>query len=248
MIRFLLPLASILALGCSQSALQQSAAAPKAQPVVVVYDGQGDPYTAGSAFGAGMKHDYRQREVGDYVVYRFTGSSQKEPVTLTKRIIGRTGDTLEVDMILTQGRKKQKYRVKLSDAPANRDEILSAARIESNRLVLISVDKFNDLMSKTFVVADENETLVQSEQVTATLGHSPIPARRNTYRVRVGKKHVLLRSTSSPDFAWGDIEGELVTEKGKVLYRAEIIHVGRAKVVDRSPQVASSGYDDFFFE
>jgi hypothetical protein len=245
MIRFLLPLASILALGCTQSAVQQSAAVPQATPVVMVYDGQGDPYSDGSPFASGLKRDYRRRDVGDFVVYRFTGSSQKAPVTLTKRILARSGDTLEVDVILEQGKKKEKFRVKLSDAPASRDEILAAARIEPSRLVLISVDKFKDLMAKTFVIADENESLVHSEQVTATIGHDPVPARRNTYRVRLGKKHALLRSTSSPDFSWGDIEGEIVTEKGKVLYKAEIIHIGRATVVDKTPQVAASSYDEF---
>lgn len=245
MTRFLLPLASIVALGCTETAIQQSPAVPQAPTVVMVVDGQGDQSRANGSYSPSARRDYRQRDVGDFIVYRFTGSIQKPPATLTKRIIRRSGDVIEVDYILEQGRKKQAYRVRQSDAPENRDEILSASRINGDKLVLISVEKFKTLMSKTFIVADENEQLVRSEQVTATIGHEPMPANRNTYRVRLGKKRVLLRSTSSPEFCWGDIEGEILTAKGDVLYRAEIIHIGHRNIIERTPQVAQSSYDAF---
>ena len=194
-----------------------------------------------------VQREYRQRDVGDFIVYRFTGSIQKPSATLTKRIIGRSGDILEVDVIVELGRKKEKYCVRVSDAPTNRDQVLSAGRIEGDRLVLISVDKFRRLMAKTIVTADENEQLLQSEQVTATVGQEALSAKRNTYRVRIGKKHALLRSTSSPDFRWGDIEGEIVSTKGDVLYRAEIIHLGHRniKTIEKAPQVAQSNYNEF---
>jgi|GEM_PF-5901915 hypothetical protein len=246
MTRILLPLASIVALGCTEAATQQNAAVPQAPPIVMVFDGQGAQSGADGTYASGSRRDHRQRDVGDFIVYRFTGSIQKQPTTLTKRIIGRMGDVIEVDYILEQGRKKQAFRVRLSDAPANRDEIMATARIDGERLVLISVDKFKSLMDKTFILADENEQLVRSEQVTATIGHEPMPARRDTYRVRLGKKHAFLRSTSSPDFCWGDIEGEIVTAQGDVLYRAEIIHIGHRNIqtIERTPRVAQSSYDE----
>ncbi len=249
--RILLPLASIVALGCTETALQQSAAMPRAPSVVVVYDGaynaQAAQYGANVANTPGPQREYRQRDVGDYIVYRFTGSIQKSSATLTKRIIGRTGETLDADVILEQGRKKEKYRVRLSDAATNRDQVLAAARVEGDRLVLISVDKFQHLLARTVISTDENEQLIQSEPVTATVGREPLSAKRNTYRVRIGKKQALLRSTSSPEFCWGDIEDEIVTAKGDVLYRAEIIHIGHRniKTIDRTPQVAQSNYDQF---
>ncbi len=245
MTRILLPLASILALGCTEAAVQQIPVVPRAPPVVVVYGGQNAYYGANVANPQSPRRNYRQRDVGDFIVYRFTGKIQKAPTTLTKRIIGRADDVLEVDMIVEHGRKKEKFRVRISDAPTNRDTILSAARIESDRLVLISVDKFRQQMAKTIVLADENEGLLQSEPVTATVGQEALAASRNTYRVRLGKKHAILRATSSADFCWGDIEGEIVSAKGDVLYRSEIIHVGHRniKTVERAPQVAQSQFD-----
>lgn len=247
MTRILLPLASIFALGCTETAIQQSPVVPQAPPVVMVFDAQAAQSGADVMNSPSPRSTYRQRDVGDFIVYRFSGSIQKSPLTLTKRIIGRTGDSLDADVILEQGRKKERYRVRLSDAPTNRDEILSAARIEGDRLVLISVDKFKQTMGRTLVVADENEQLLQSEQVIATVGNESMPAKRNTYRVRMGKKRAIMRSTSSPEFCWGDIEGEIVTAKGDVLYRAEIIHLGHRniKTIERTPQVASSNYDQF---
>lgn len=247
MIRILLPLVSIVALGCSETTIQQSAAMPQTQPVVVVYDGQTAAPGTNLAHTQQPQREYRQRDVGDFIVYRFSGSMNKSPTTLTKRIIGRTNDSLEVDVILEQAKKKERYRLRLSDSPTNRDEVLSAARVDGDRLVLISVEKFKQRMARTLVAADENEQLLQSEQVIATVGNETLPAKRSTYRVRIGKKHVVMRSTSSPEFCWGDIEGEIVTAKGDVLYRAEIIHLGHRniKTVERTPQVAQSHYDQF---
>ena len=129
MTRILLPLASIVALGCTEAATQQNAAVPQAPPIVMVFDGQGAQSGADGTYASGSRRDHRQRDVGDFIVYRFTGSIQKQPTTLTKRIIGRMGDVIEVDYILEQGRKKQAFRVRLSDAPANRDEIMATARM-----------------------------------------------------------------------------------------------------------------------
>ena len=248
MTRFLLPLASIIALGCTETAVQQSPAVPQAPPVVVIFGGQAAQSGADTAANSpDARREYRQRDVGDFIVYRFSGSLHKSPTMLTKRIIGRTADSLDVDVILEQGRKKERYRLRLGDTPTNRDEVLSAARIEGERLVLISVDKFKQLMARTLVVADENEQLLQSEQVIATVGHEALPAKRDTYRVRLGKKHAVMRSTSSPEFCWGDIEGEIITAKGDVLYRAEIIHLGHRniKTIERTPHVAQSNVDQF---
>jgi hypothetical protein len=250
MTRFLLPLASIVALGCTETTIQQSAqqsaAVPQAPPVIVVFDAQ-RAQSGANGMSSGVKHEYRRRDVGDFIVYRFTGSIQNPPATLTKRIISRTGDVIEVDVILEQGRKTQAFRVRLNDGATNRDEILSAARIEGDQLVLISVSAFKSLLSKTFIPADENEELVQTEQVTAFISHESIPAERTTYRVRLGKKHALMRSTSSSEFCWGDIEGDIVTGDGDVLYRAEIIHIGHRDTqnIERTPQVAQSNYDQF---
>ncbi|HRI63195.1 MAG TPA: hypothetical protein PK156_03130 [Polyangium sp.] len=245
MIRLLLPLASIIALGCTEAAVQQNPAVPQTPPIVMVYaTPTAQPgYTLVSAPEA--RHEYRQRDVGDFIVYQFTGSLPKVPTTLTKRVIGRVDDTLDVDVILEQGRKKEKYRVRLGDAPTNRDQVLSAARIEGDRLVLISVEKFKNLLGRTVLMSVETEQLLQSEQVTATVGQESLNAQRNTYRVRIGKKHAIMRSTSSTAFPWNDIEGEIINAKGDLLYRAEIIHLGHRniKTVERTPHVAQSNFE-----
>jgi hypothetical protein len=246
----LLPLASIVALGCTETAIQQSAAVPavpQTPPVIVVYEAQNAKSGASDADASGLKREYTRRDVGDFIVYRFTGTMQKPPATLTKRVVGRKGDVIEVDVFLEQGQSKQAFRVSLTDATTNRDEILSAARIDGDQLTLISVSEFKSLLSKTFIPADDNEEEVQTEQITATIAHDSVPAERTTYRVRLGKKSALMRSTTSRDFCWGDIEGDIVTGDGEVLYRAEIIHIGHKDIqnAERTPHVAQSNYDQF---
>lgn len=245
MTRILLFLASLAAFGCAETAVQQSPVMPPAQPIYVMYGAPPAQPGVIAANAQAPRHEYRKRDVGDFIVYRFSGSLQKGPSMLTKRIIGRSDDALDLDVILEQGRKKDKFRVRVSDAPTNRDEILSAARIEGDRLVLISVEKFKNLMARTVFMADENEQWLQSEKVIATVGQETLPAQRNTYRVRIGKKRAILRSTSSSEFCWGDIEGEIVSGKGDVLYRSEILHIGHRniKTIERTPQVAQTQYE-----
>ncbi|HTQ46532.1 MAG TPA: hypothetical protein VMI75_27455 [Polyangiaceae bacterium] len=44
-----------------------------------------------------------------------------------------------------------------------------------------------------------------------------------------------MRTLSSESFPWGDVGGDIISEDGRVLYRAEVVDVGAA-----SPIVAAS--------
>ena len=49
-----------------------------------------------------------------------------------------------------------------------------------------------------------------------------------------GKREATLSTIESPAFAWGDVGGEIVTAKGKVLYRAEVIDAGHDDAAARA--------------
>jgi hypothetical protein len=42
----------------------------------------------------------------------------------------------------------------------------------------------------------------------------------------VGKKQATMSTLESSTFVWGDVGGEIKTDKGKVLYKAEVVEAG----------------------
>ena len=62
------------------------------------------------------------------------------------------------------------------------------------------------------------------------------------YRVRVGAHAAVMETVSSPQFAWGDLGGQITTLDGALLYKAEIIDVGGSGFDD--PQVAVQEPDE----
>jgi hypothetical protein len=244
--RILLPaLVSVLAMGCGKAAVHTQALAPE-KPVPVA----ATPKEAVAKAEVEAKEEAatdERREVGDYVVYRFSGSFQKAPVTLTERVVAREKDSLVIDFILEEGKSTSELRVRLSDAPETRGEVLAVHRIEKGKLVAASVDEYEALMAKTMVVADENEEALGSEHVVASMGNDMLPAKRTSFRVKIGDKKATLTTVVSDKFPWGDLSGEIAAEDGSVIYRAEVVNVGHVveTKTGKEPQVARSDYEDY---
>lgn len=238
-------LVSILAVGCGKAAVRtQAVTTPEKPAVVASVEKEAEKPVETKAETAPIE---KPRAVGDYVVYRFSGSFHKAPVTLTERIVARDESTLTLDVILEDGKKKYELRVRQSDAPATRGEILSVQRARKGKLVSISLDEYEEIMAKTIVTADENEAELGSEDVKVDIGGDAIAAKRTSFRVKMGEQTATLRTTASAQFPWGDLAGEIQTEDGSVIYRAEILntgHVVESKTTD-GPAVARSDYDDY---
>ncbi|UQA61699.1 hypothetical protein [Polyangium aurulentum] len=236
-------LVSMLAVGCGKAAVQTHAAvAPEnAAPAVV------EPWASVDADKAPAKDADKPREVGDYVVYRFSGSFQKAPITLTERVVARDKDALVLDVVLDDGQKKHELRVRTSEAQATQGEILSVERIEKGNLVPMPAADYEALMAKTMLIADSNEAELGSEEVTVALGDAKIPAKQTSFRVKVGGRDATMRTVVSEKFPWGDVAGEIAAD-GDILYRAEIVTVGHQEAPAKpttTPAVAESDYDDY---
>lgn len=60
---------------------------------------------------------YRQ---GDYVVYEYSGSALKAPVTLTEEIVKQEGLRLEIQVTARRGTEERKWVQVVTDTPENR--------------------------------------------------------------------------------------------------------------------------------
>ncbi|WP_437671733.1 hypothetical protein [Sorangium sp. So ce131] len=179
------------------------------------------------------------RGPGDYVAYRFSGSFTKRPLLLTQRVIAREGDVLVVDMTLEGDKETEALRVRMSDAPGRRGEILSAAWIDAGAERPATLAAYDAMMAKTTLAADENEEVLGSEAVNVEVGGAPITCEKTSFRVRIGKRKATLHTLTSDGFAWGDVGGEITAEDGRVLYRAELIDRGHAAAAQQRPSEAA---------
>jgi hypothetical protein len=233
--RILIPLAtaSIFALGCGHAALDQhleapaaparveaSVKAPAAPLDVPKPDFVRDAEPVGPATAASA------RAPGDFVVYRFTGSFRKAPLTLTERVIARKGSLLTIDFAVDEGADRQELRVRIDEASPTGNEVVSVLRLDRGVEKPSTVEAYEALIARTALAADSNDALVGTEDVTVDVGGAAIPAKKTTYRVRVGKRRATLSTFESATFAWGDVGGEITTASGKVLYRAEVVEAG----------------------
>ncbi|MDI3283693.1 hypothetical protein [Polyangium sp. 15x6] len=245
--RILLPaLVSLLAMGCGKAAVRTQALAPE-KPAPAVTAQKETVAKAEPEASKEQAPEEGRHEVGDYVVYRFSGSFQKAPVTLTERVVAREKNALVIDFILEEGKVATELRVRLSDASETRGEVLGVQRIEKGKLVPAGVDEYEALMAKTMVVADENEAALGSEHVVAVMGNDLLPAKRTSFRVKIGEKKATLTTVVSDKFSWGDLSGEITADDGSVIYRAEVVNVGHVveTKTGKEPQVARSDYEDY---
>lgn len=221
--------ASMFVVGCGRAALEGEALSPtpsapakaeiaEAAPAAQAKEDVGEE--AKPAAAAAL------RQPGDFVVYRFSGSFRKAPLTLAEKVVARRGALVTIDLSLKDGEGKEELRVTFNEASPSRNEVVSVTRLEGGVEKPATLDAYEALMMRTTLTADQNEALVGTEDVTVDVGGAAVPAKRTTYLVRVGKKAATMKTFESTAFAWGDVGGEITAANGKVLYRAEVIEAG----------------------
>jgi len=226
-----LAMASLLATGCAGVSLAPTAATP-ASARTETPAAAAEETTAKAAPAADATASEAEmtgaRKAGDFIVYRFTGSFRKAPLTLTERVIERRGAMLTVEITAEEGESKRQLRVKINEASAVKNDVVAVSVIEGGAEKAAGIEAYEALLAETSLAADENEAMIGAEDAMLDVGGAPLPVRKTSYRVRVGKKSATLRTVESEGFAWGDLGGEITAGNGKVLYRAEVVELGHA--------------------
>lgn len=167
-------------------------------------------------------------QVGDFYVQRFTGSFTKEPMTLTERVIGREKHAFVVDFRLEQGKHVSTLRLRV-DAK-NPRRILQVSELKGDQESPATLAAYEALMARTMFAPDENEEQLASEKTTCMLGDDSVDCERTEYRVRIGEKAAKLSVTTSKSAGGRDLGGEVMTEDGKLVYRAQLIEMGHDEI------------------
>lgn len=172
------------------------------------------------------------RKPGDFVVHRFSGAFRKTPLRLTEKVVAVEGSLVTVELTLAAETKKidpndgTRLRVLFDRTPGATREVAKVTRLVGDREEPGTLEDYEKLMAETIVVPDRNDDTIGSEVVTAQVGEHAIDCKKTSYKVAIGKKTGVLSTLTADGFAWGDVGGEIKTDDGKLLYRAEVVEAG----------------------
>jgi len=180
----------------------------------------GESSTAANAF----------RRVGDYHVYRYTGSFAKQPLTLTEQVVGMEGEALLVDFVLEEGERMTALRVRMHGD----GEVLSVRRITDEGDVAAALSDYEAMMKRTELLPDTNDQMLGTDHTSCLVGDEQVDCDMTTYKVTLGGKQAKLMITKSARVPGRDIGGDIVAEDGKVLYSARLVERGNEPPVAES--------------
>ena len=166
------------------------------------------------------------RHVGDLFVHRFSGSFAGEPLTLTEEVAAREDAAWVVDFSLTQGEKVDRLRVRFD---VQSGQAVSAAHFDGGHETPAKLGDYEALLARTVYAADVNDGLVSANDQTCLVGADELDCETKTYKVWVGDAAATLSVVHSNTFADRDVSGEITTNDGKVVYRAELIEARQGK-------------------
>jgi hypothetical protein len=234
-----LAIISILLGGCGRAALT----APEHATTAARTEAAADTKT-NSADAAALAGADGARKPGDFVVYRFSGSFRKTPLTLTEKVIAREGDAILLNVTADDGAQKRELKVKIGDAGEHKNEVLAVWKIENGKETASTVEAYEALLASTTLSADSNDAVLGSEDVKVAVGKDTVDAKRTSFRVRVGKRHGTLKTLESGAFAWGELGGEITTDGGKVLFKAEVVDAGHGDAPSTATAPTSVATDE----
>jgi hypothetical protein len=159
-------------------------------------------------------------------VHRFSGSFASDPLTLTEEVVAREEQAWVVDFSLSQNDAVERVRVRFDAATG---APLAAARLDGTTETPAEISDYEALLARTIYAADVNDGLVSANDQTCLVGADELDCETKTYKVWVGEDPATLSVVHSTSFADRDLSGEITTEDGKLVYRAELIEARKGK-------------------
>lgn len=166
------------------------------------------------------------RHLGDLFVQRFSGSFAADPLTLSEEVTAREDKAWVVDFALTQNDEVERLRVRFD---IRTGQAVSAARLGGGRETPAPLRDYEALMARTVYTADINDGLESTNGQTCLVGTDEHTCETKTYKVWVGDRPAKLSVVHSSRFVDRDVSGELTTDDGKLVYRAELIEARQGR-------------------
>lgn len=173
-------------------------------------------------------------EPGDYVVYKYSGTYRPAPVILTKKILSKQGNKLEILVEWKSGAEKRAWKEYITDTPYSRansivDRLVTLGGGKETELANAeNIDLFK-LYDGTYVMPQHVPSPESQSEKTVQIGREKFLCRERVYRSKAEKVHVRMTLTDSPDFKWEKVSASWVASRGGVpVYAFEILDYGNS--------------------
>lgn len=189
--------------------------------------------STGSA-DAGREHDAGTRyQVGDYVVYRYSGAFTPAPVSLREVVLEREGDRLVIEVTATRASEQRRWLQVVTDTPENQrnnvvDELYEV--VGGSKIRLENRDNLDLYRLYEWVVLQPDG---KAAEVTTRRGEFSVSGKTFACEVSAGKnswrgKQVRFEMQECPTFLWTHGPGRFwVDDTGEDIMRVEVVEAGR---------------------
>jgi hypothetical protein len=168
--------------------------------------------------------------VGDYIVRRFSLKSRANPTIITERVIAVKDKSYVLEVTRESGSESRSIRVEMGSEPANRGEVLSVVALRGGKEFAMGRAAYQAIMRDTIFTTDENEGAIDSAKVKLDVQGHALDGTETRFRVKVRGKAGTMRTIELENSPWGEVGGEVTAADGSVLYRAEVVDVGREEL------------------
>lgn len=169
--------------------------------------------------------------VGDFVVYRYSGTSLPGPVTLRERIVQQVGNRLEIEVRAERGQEKRDWVQVVIDTPTNQreDRIEALYEVADGKRTLLANENGRDLLRLyewVLLVPDGKSTEKMRVSAPFSLLGRPLACETSSGRNTVKGSAVRIETIECPDFLWTHAFGRFVAADGSELFRVEVTDWG----------------------
>ncbi len=169
----------------------------------------GAPIASATTAPSSVAESGTRYRVGDYVVYRYFGRHiGPEPRLLMEEVVSQEGDTLVLEVTLTEGHTVlRRWRQTVIDTAANRDanRVESLCEVQGETCVVLANESNADLFRMydgLFITPDAPATQSEETEATHTVGGVEMTCTDRVTHVLVAGEAVDITEVECPDFLW----------------------------------------------
>ncbi len=150
-------------------------------------------------------------EVGDYVVYKYSGSYRHEPILLTEKVLSKTeGNKLEILVEWKSGNETRAWKQYVTDTPYNRSNNIVDRLVKidgTNEIELPNKDNQDlyKLYEGTYLMTQRVPHLIREEKKSMQAGPGSYLCRIRTYETKALGKRVEMTVADSEEFKWTNV-------------------------------------------
>ena len=170
--------------------------------------------------------------VGDFVVYRYSGSFSIASVTLREEVMAQQGTRVRIDVTATRGADVRRWIQVVTDTPENeKGNVVDALyEMQGEKWALLANEKNADLLrlsSWIIVEPDGRATDVASGSCREKIAGVEYDCTCTTGKNLLHAAPITFRATDCKGFLWTHGSASFRDADGKDLVKVEVVETGR---------------------